>query len=169
MNKTLKIRPVGNRRSQIGLHDLSFDKCYHSWVEAARLYRGALRNAASAPPHDPAGPLAYRVLTLRLDGANLAAINVTLRGAHDALDPGDMLVVDIPMPISGRDGNGSERDLISRVLFEAGFDRPIIWAGRKILEARESLVRHQSSVAVDRARGWTAEYSRCRDGTQTAL
>ena len=34
-----------------------------------------------------------------------------------------------------------QRDLISRALFEAGFDQPMIWAGRKLLEAE-----NQSSI-----------------------
>jgi Glycosyl transferase family 2 len=143
VNRALKIGSGGNRRDEIGLRDLGSGRSYHNWIEAARLYHGALRNPASAPPDDPACPLGCRVLTLRVDGANPAVIDDTLLAAYQDLDPGDMLIVDIPEPISGRGCDGSERDLISRALFKAGFDRPMIWAGRKMLEAE-----NRSSLGV---------------------
>ena len=46
-----------------------------------------------------------------------------------------MLVVDIPQPIAAGENFELQRDLVSRALFKAGFDRPMIWAGRKVLEA----------------------------------
>ena len=68
-----------------------------------------------------------RILTIRIDRSYHREITETLKAAYDALAAGDMLVLDIP--------KGIERDLLSRLLFAAGFDRPLVWAGRKILEA----------------------------------
>jgi len=46
-----------------------------------------------------------------------------------------MLVLDAPAPIFAGKDCASQRDLVSRALFKAGFDHSMIWAGRKVLEA----------------------------------
>ena len=143
VSKALKIQPVGEPCESIEQQDLSREQVYRHWVEAARLYGAALQRPplvpSQAPSIDSADP---RVLTIRVDRADRAGLDEALQSAYYVLQPGDMLVVDVARPVGAREDFGRQRDLVSRVLFKAGFDRPIIWAGRKLLEAenRSSVV-----------------------------
>jgi hypothetical protein len=127
VNRPLKIL-VGDRVAAIELQDLSSDPQYRSWVKTAQLYGAALagRSAVSPETQSSSGTLT-RVLTIHINPSYHREITETLKAAYCALAAGDILVLDIP--------RGIERDLLSRLLFGAGFDRPLVWAGRKILEA----------------------------------
>jgi Glycosyl transferase family 2 len=137
VNKPLKNKPIGGRFADIELHDRTSEQHYRNWVSTAQLYGRTLRRAQSGFPdtgqvnHD-----ADRTLTLRIDDTHPAAIEEMLDGAYRALAPGDMLVVDFPT--SPECGRGGARDLVSRTLFKAGFDRPLIWAGRQLLQAENT-------------------------------
>jgi hypothetical protein len=61
-----------------------------------------------------------------LDGA--------LDEAYRGLQPGDIVLLDLPGLIA-RGGAGIGRDALGRALHRAGFDCPLIWAGRKVLAA----------------------------------
>jgi len=136
VNKVLKLQPVGDHCDTIEQHDFSGEPVYRYWVETARLYRDALQGSPVASPKALLlGSGNIRILTVRIDQPDRAGLDGALQTAYDALQPGDMLVVDIPQPIEARENYGVQRDLISRALFKAGFDRPMIWAGRKLLEA----------------------------------
>jgi Glycosyl transferase family 2 len=138
VNKALKLEPVGAPCEMPEPYDLSGERGYHRWVEAAQLYGSALRRSAVAPPSKSmlvGSSTNSRVLTVRIDRADQVELDGALQAAYCALEPGVMLVVDVPKPIGPREQFGLQRDLLSRALFKAGFDRSIIWAGRKILEA----------------------------------
>jgi hypothetical protein len=136
VNNALKLRPLGDPSQPIGLHDLSREHVYRRWVEAARLYGEALPRSPLAPPNLAiVGAGDFSIFTLRIEQAESFRLDGLLSAAYHSLQPGDMLVVDVPQPIGTREKFGLQRDLISRALFKAGFDRPMIWAGRKLLEA----------------------------------
>ena len=92
--------------------------------------RNSLLNDFSAAPHGP------RILAIRPDGLDCRSLHEVLEATYYALGPGDMLVIDTAR-CEGPQRNLT-RDFITRALFKAGFDRPIIWAGRKILEAENN-------------------------------
>ncbi len=124
LNKPLKI---GDRVAEIELHDRTFDPQYQGWVKAAQLYGTALLGDHDEAENRPSNGSPNRILTVRIEDQPPSEMGETLRAAYHALVAGDMLVIDIPQ--------GLERDLLGRLLFAAGFDRPLVWAGRKILEA----------------------------------
>ncbi len=133
---------IGDVRQRSEQRDLSRQQAYRRWVETARLYGLALRGSVSARPEGP--PIdasTVRVLTIRIDPLDQAGLDDALQAAYHALQPSDMLIVDAPNPIVGQKVQEIQRDLINRALFKAGFDCPMIWAGRKILEAE-----NQSSI-----------------------
>ena len=96
-----------------------------------------------------------RVLTIRIDDGDQAAVDRALQSAYRVMQPAEMLVVDVACLIGGRENLELQRDLISRALFEAGFDQPMIWAGRKLLEAENGLLDRQSSIAITGTWSWT--------------
>jgi hypothetical protein len=136
VNKAFKLQPVGDACDAVEQYDLSREQVYQHWVATARLYWSAWQRPPFAPPTGPSiSRTNIRILTVRIDHADHAGLDGALQTAYHALQPGDILVVDVPQPIGTRDSFGLQRDLISRALFAAGFDRSMIWAGRKLLEA----------------------------------
>lgn len=142
VSQALKLRPVGALRETIEQQNLSREPIYHRWVEVARLYGISLRSPQVSSPASSIDSTNFHVLTVRIDRAVRADLDEVLEGAYQASQPGDMLVVDIPQPVDAAEKLGWQRDLVSRALFKAGFDCPIIWAGRKLLDAenRSSVV-----------------------------
>ena len=136
MNQALSLQRIAELYEPIEQHDLSGEQVYQQWVETAQFYGDALQRSPFAPPKGPViGSSARRVLALCIDTADLDGLDDALRAAYHALQPSDMFLVDVPKPIGAPQDRGLQRDLISRALFKAGFDRPMIWAGRKLLEA----------------------------------
>jgi hypothetical protein len=136
VNKPLRISPVAGRCEAIQQRDLKRAHVDQHWAETAQLYGRALQGSLFAAREGPSiGSTNFRVLAVCIDGEDQAESDDVLRTAYQALQPGDILVVDAPQPIGGRENFGLQRDLVSRALFKAGFDRPLIWAGRKLLEA----------------------------------
>jgi hypothetical protein len=128
VNRPLKTSLVGDRVAEIELLDLSSDPQYRSWAKTAQLYGAALLGRCAVSPETRSSSgMSSRVLTIRIDAPYRSEIGEKLKAAYHALAAGDILVLDIP--------KGIERDLLSRLLFAAGFDRTLVWAGRKILEA----------------------------------
>jgi hypothetical protein len=128
VNRPLKNGLVGDRVAAIELQDLSSDPHYQNWVKTAQLYGAALPDCSAVLPEArPSSGKSTRVLTISIDRSYHRELAAMLKAAYDALETGDILVLDIP--------KGIERDLLSRLLFAAGFDLPLVWAGRKILEA----------------------------------
>jgi Glycosyl transferase family 2 len=130
VNRPLKRRLIGDRVAEIELHDRTSDLQYQSWVKTAQLYGAALAGQCAVLPETRSSS-PTRVLTMCIDGPYRGEIAETLEAAYDTLAAGDILVLDIP--------KGIERDLLGRMLFAAGFDRPLVWAGRKILEAENRI------------------------------
>jgi Glycosyl transferase family 2 len=125
VNRPLKLALVSDRVADIDLQDLSSDLQYQRWVKAAQLYGVTLRSVRAAASENQIS--GGRVFAVRICGPSRTEIAETLKAAYYVLAAGDMIVVDI--------AKGVERDLLGRLLFEAGFDRPLVWAGRKILQA----------------------------------
>jgi Glycosyl transferase family 2 len=132
----VEIQPTGGPTEWIERGNLSSQQAYQHWEEVARLYGHFLQGSATDPPSDPSfASSEIRVATIKIDHAESAALDRTLKAAYDALQSGDILVVDLPNSSVTQKDLGLQRDLISRALFNAGFDCPMIWAGRKVLEA----------------------------------
>jgi Glycosyl transferase family 2 len=144
VNQPLKHNLVGDQVAGIDLQDLSSDPLYQNWVKTAQLYGAALSGRCAVLRETPSSSgKSTRVLTIRIERSYHCEITETLKAAYCALATGDILVLDIP--------RGIERDLLSRLLFAAGFDRPLVWAGRKILETenrRSKLSRLLPSSAL---------------------
>ena len=136
VTKALQIGLIREPCDTIEQPNLSRERVYLHWVRAAQLYGAAIQKSQSAAAKAPSvGAGNLRVLTVRIDHPDQAALNGALQDAYYALQPGDMLVVDIPQPIGAPESLGVQRDLMSRALFRNGFEQPLIWAGRKVLEA----------------------------------
>jgi hypothetical protein len=143
VNKALRIRSVSDCYGETAQHDPGSEQAYGQWAETARLYGRAMRGQPSgALDGQSSSDSNSRVLTLRIEPANQAKLDDALCSAYRGLQPGDMVVVDVPTPVGTRKELGFQRDLISAALFKAGFNRPMIWAGRRVLEAegRSSIV-----------------------------
>jgi hypothetical protein len=128
VNRPLKHTVVGDQVATTDLQDLSSAPQFQNWVKTAQLYGAALSGRCAVLPETRSSSgQSTRVLTIRIDRSSHHEIMETLKAAYCALAASDIIVLDIP--------KGIERDMLSRLLFAAGFDRPLIWAGCKILEA----------------------------------
>jgi hypothetical protein len=136
VNRVLQIQPSDEFQQRIERQDLGRQQAYRHWLEAARLYGRALCQSPLVRPDEAAIDADnIRILATRIEQANRSELDGTLRAAYEALQPGDLVVVDVPRPIGERDDRGRQRDLIGRALFKAGVERPMIWAGRAVLAA----------------------------------
>ena len=136
VNQALKHQALTDCHEANEPRNFSREQVYRQWVEAARIYAKALLGAPHAPARSPSLVCAdTRVFAIRVDHHDRVGLADALRASYRALQSGDMIVVDVPQLIVRPELFGSQRDLVSRALFEAGFERPLIWAGRKLLEA----------------------------------
>ena len=136
MTQALKVRPLGALYGATEPHDVSRDQVYRRWVETAQLYGAALQRAPFARTKGPAIASGnIRTLAVHLDRADQAGVDGVLQSAYYGMRPGDILVLDAPQPVGAPQDRGMQRDVVSRALFWAGFERPMIWAGRKLLDA----------------------------------
>jgi Glycosyl transferase family 2 len=134
MNRGLQVQPIVDPIKRIEHLNLSDEPAYRHWVQAAQLYDQTSGDPASVSPQtSPTGSGEPHILTIRLGQAEGVGLDDELQAAYSALQPGDILIVDLPN--SAEKDRSLQRDLISRALFKAGFDRQLIWAGRKLLEA----------------------------------
>jgi hypothetical protein len=168
VSKALKIEAADKVRQNIELQDLGCQPAYQPWVRAARLYNDALRKASSLDDdigqHTALNPGDIRILTIRVDQGTSKELDDAFARAYRALQPLEMLVVDVPTRLAAEGRGTTRRDLISRALFKAGFAAPMIWAGRDVLESesRALLQRLLPSSALGAG-------PRIIDGVDTAL
>ncbi len=94
------------------------------WDTVARLYSRWLNSAAGK--------------TFGVGLGRGESVDDALRRARAALQPGDLLVVDVPGRVSRDDVDAVDRDSLTTALFRAGFDCPMTWAGRKVLQVETS-------------------------------
>jgi hypothetical protein len=135
VNELLKVQPIGESRGRIDPRDVAYKPAYEPWIEAAKLYGRALNALPAGASRDSTiDGEGVRVLTVRMDRADPSRLQDSMRIAYRDLRPGDMLVVDVPSPTFDN-GDVARRERVSQALFKTGFDHPLIWAGRKVLEA----------------------------------
>jgi hypothetical protein len=95
------------------------------WLVAARAYGKWLdvRTAAKS-----AGAQ-FGVSSVRIDCDDLPSLPALLRHEYERMVAGDLLLLDI------RAENTMTRDSLATALFRSGFERPLMWGGRKALVA----------------------------------
>ena len=112
------------------------------WDSVARLYSRWLRSAAGkGHAHQSADNTSEVDATTQVVGVRLGRgepIEQALRGARISLKAGDLLVLDVPGRVSRDEIDAVDRDTLATALFQAGFDCPMIWAGRKVMQVETS-------------------------------
>ena len=105
------------------------DPALQPLIELSRLYFGHLREVANTP----SGARAPAIKAVEFNAPTPADVVAELKNLYQRLAPEDLVVLKLPngLPASG----GSQRDVLTRALFQAGFGRPLVWAGRSILLA----------------------------------
>jgi hypothetical protein len=131
---SLQLHATGNRQERIDRQERADQPVEGPWVEAAKHYQRAL-SLLSSPPHSAFAVGNSRIVTFRLDQPDLSKASDALRRAYVDLQPGDMIVMDVAMLSITPGERKTAREMVSDALFEAGFQNPMIWAGRKLLEA----------------------------------
>ncbi|HTZ35926.1 MAG TPA: glycosyltransferase family 2 protein [Stellaceae bacterium] len=96
------------------------------WLAAARGYATALA--------DPRRRDAASVLYQRLAVHDPALLAAQLASCYRRLAAGDVLLVEAPGATRAERG-GIGRAALAQALFDAGFERPLTWAGRAVLRA----------------------------------
>jgi hypothetical protein len=128
----------------------------HSWLTAARLYARALAagKIAGVRPATPVGRLSAQnepqLASIRVDFCDPPALALALNDTYRRLSPGDVAVLNVAT--DPRRGSAADRETIARALWQAGFDCPLIWASRDILDA-EPPVRTLTRVLPSQALG----------------
>ena len=136
VSESLPLRAIGERQERTDQQELAHQPVHGPWIEVAKLYRRSLHVASLAsPPHSPNSVAGDRILTLRFEHADPSKISDALRRAYLELQPGDMVVIKLMGRSGDPAGRKTHREVISQTLFEAGFQQPMIWAGRKLLES----------------------------------
>ncbi len=129
------------------------------WTNAARRYGEALAAGAipgvtkAVPEGHPSPTDDIRILPVALHDGSVRSLNDTLAGAYSDLGAGDIVVVDVPGRVRLQQSSDLDRDALSRALFGASFDCPLIAAGRAVLAAEAVHGSPINFLLTPRARG----------------
>jgi hypothetical protein len=123
----MNLRAIDDRDGMIEQRDLARQPAYQPWLEAAKHYRCTWGAGVATAGNE-------RALVLRLERQEHAILEETLRTAYLALQPGDVVIIDIA-GATDPDRQRSNREWLGQALFKAGFDHPMIWAGLQLLQA----------------------------------
>ena len=97
VNRVLQAQPIVGPGKRIEHQSLSGHRAYQHWVKAAQLYDRASRDPASARLGIAStGAGEPHILTIRVDQTQAAGLDDELQAAYYALQPGDILIVDLP-------------------------------------------------------------------------
>jgi hypothetical protein len=72
---------------------------------------------------------------VRVELDDLLSLPGLLLDEYERMSPGDMLLLDVPGATGRRDVIAMTRDSLATTLFRGGFERPLMWGGRRALVA----------------------------------
>ena len=97
------------------------------WLAAAGAYGKWLDARFTA---EPAGAQ-FGVSSVRIDSDDLLSLPALLLHEYGRMAAGDLLLIDVPAATRRSDGNTMTRDSLATALFRGGFEKPLMWGGRK--------------------------------------